>query len=439
MEVPEGRLATKEEVNDLKSKMNPSYIDWKNVREIEEKKKHDVVAHAEQFREQCPLGGRLIHIALTARDVTDNVELYQMKQALQRIHERSVNSLRVIKGNVEKYRNEITVAQTHLQKADLITEGFRFAEWATPLIYTVEQIEDKLENFKGRGLVGATGNRSQLINLFDGDRETAKKVNDRVMQKMGFKGSFIVTGQQYPREYECEIFAPLSIQCANMHKVAEDIRILQHDGEMEEPIGEEKTSSSSMPGKRNPNLSERMSGLSTYVNHQIQLAWDSAANVKLEGDVRDSIMRRMYPMEIMLGMDALHTLYQTVMDGITVYDKICKKIVKDSSAITSLQTMVTEAAKRGGNKLELHTKARDLAMKDFELVRVEGKESRLVESVKQDDLFGRYLKPEEIDLMLDPVKRLGDSQKMCDDFIKAADEILKRNEHVLPVIIKAQL
>lgn len=438
MEVSNGKIATKEEVDDLRSKMDPKYIDWKGVGEIESRRLHDVVAHAEHYKNQCPKGGRLVHLALASRDLTDNFELYQLKRGLQRVHARSVNSLRVLRKNAEKYRDTITVAQTHLKKADLITEGQRFAIWGTPLIMSIEQMEYELENFKGRGLVGAVGNSNQLINLFDGDREAAKKVNDTVMKKMGFKGSFIATGQAYPREYEAKIFAPLSIQCSNMHKVAEDIRELQKDGEMEEPIGEEETSSSSMPGKRNPNLSERTSGLSIYVNHQIELAWDAAANVKLEGDVRDSVMRRMYTMEIMLGMDTLHTLYQTIMDGITVDNRVCMKNVKDSLAVTSLQTFVTEAGKKGGDKMKLHIRARDLAMKDFESVK-EGKESKLLEGIKQDDLFKQYLKPEDIDAIVDPSRRLGNSQGICDDFIRTADQIIKRNENIYPVIIKTQV
>ena len=439
MEVSNEKIATKEEVDDLRSKMSPKYIDWKIVKEIEKRKGHDVVAHVEHYRNQCPTGGRLVHLALTSRDVTDNVELYQLKKGLQNIHARSVNSLRVTARNVEKYRDVATVAQSHLQKADIITEGKRIAMWGNPLLMSIERLEYEIENFKGRGIEGAVGDRSQLTKLLDGNREAAKKVNEKVMQKMGFNGSFIAIGQQYPREYECMIFNPLSVQCANMHKVAEDICILQHDVEMEEPFSEEKVGSSAMGGKRNPNLSERMSGLSTYVNRQIELAWDATANAKLEGDVRDSAMRRMYHMETMLGMDALHTLYQTIMDGITVYDKVCMKNVMDSLAITSLQSIETEAGKRGGDKTLLHTRIRDLAMKDFESIRKEGKESRLIQNVKQDEMFSKYLKPEDIDAILVPSKRIEESQRICEEFVLASKKVLDRNKNIFPRLIKTQI
>jgi len=438
MEVSNGKLATREEVDDLRSKMDTKNIDWKAVKELEERKGHDVVAHVEHYRSQCPKGGRLVHMALTSRDVTDNVESYQNKTGLQRVHDRSVNSLRVLTRNVQKYRDTITVAQTHLKDADIITEGKRFAMWGTPLLMSIEKLEYELENFKGRGIEGAVGDRSQLTKLVDGNREAAKAVNEKVMKKMGFKGSFPAIGQQYPREYECVIFNPLSVQCANMHKVSEDITILQHDLEMEEPFGEEKTGSSAMPGKRNPNLSERMSGLSTYVNRQIELSWDAAANNRLEGDVRDSAMRRMYHMETMLGMDALHTLYQTIMDGITVYDKVAMKRVMDSLAVTSLQSIETEAGKKGGDKSLLHTRARDLAMKDFEAVR-EGKQSRLIESVKQDEMFSKYLHPEEIDAIMNPSKRIEESQRICDEFIQATKQVFDRNQNVYPILVKTKI
>lgn len=438
MEVSNGKLATKEEIYDLRSKMGPECIVWKDVNEIEERRGHDVVAHMEHYRNQCPKGGRLVHVGLTSRDVTDNVELYQLKKGLQNIHDRSVNSLRITANKVEKYRDTMTVAQTHLKDAEVEAEAKRIAMWGTPLMMSIDRLEYELENFKGRGIEGAIGDRSQLTKLLDGNKDDAKKVSDKVMKKMGFNGSFPAIGQQYPREYECMIFNPLSVQCANMHKVAEDITILQHDLEMEEPHGEEKISSSAMAGKRNPSLSERMSGLSTYVNRQIGLSWDAAANNRLEGDVRDSAMRRMYHMEVMLGMDALHTLYQTVMDGINVYDQVCMKRVMDSLAVTSLQSMETEAAKRGGDKTLLHTRARNLAMEDFEGVR-KGKQSSLIENVKKDDMFSKYLKPEEIDAILNPAKRIADSQRVCDEFIAASKQVLERNQQVFPVIYKAKV
>lgn len=434
-----GRLAIQEEVDDLKSKMDPKNIDYSIVEEIEKKKKHDVVSHSTHFGDQCPKGKRIVHLALTSKDPTDNIDIYQQKEALDLTLTREVNSLDLLNKNVLKYKSLPVIGLTHKQPAAPITLGKRFAMWGEGKVIGIKQLEYLLDNIKARGLKGAIGGQDTLMGIFNGNDKLVKMHEDYVMDKLGFKNTYTAIGQVYPREWDYSVLSGLALLAANTKKTGMDLRDLQSRGELEEPFGEEQVGSSAMPHKRNPVLIERMIGLSNYVAGNAPKAWDMATDVSFEGDVTDSSIRRLIIPESFLGIDSINVLYQTIIDGLKVYPEISQKFLETEKPFISMQTLVTHATKNGGNRGELHEEGRKLSMKASKLIK-EGKPHTLLEDVKNSDLFKKYLKPSEIDELSDVKKHVGRSEKICEEFAaNVAGPILEKYNKRRGNIVKTEI
>ncbi len=410
------------QIKEMKKHINK--LNLKRAAEIEKETRHDVMAHVRVFGEQCPSAKPIIHLGATSAFVGDNTDIILMKQGLKIIKKRLVNCINLLKKFARRYKNVPTLGFTHFQPAQLTTVGKRACLWIQDLIMDFENLELLLDNLKLRGVKGTTGTQASFLKLFNGDEQKVEELDKLVCKKMGFKQSFPITGQTYPRKFDTQILNILKGIAESAHKFSNDIRLLQHLKEIEEPFGKKQIGSSAMAYKKNPMRSERIAALARYVIVNSINTSITASQQWLERTLDDSANRRIVIPEAFLAVDSILLLYINIAKGLTVNTKIIERNVQENLPFMATENIIMEAVKKGEDRQEIHEKIRQHSIKALTKIK-EGNQNDLLERIIQDKEIP--LNEKEIKNIIDPNKFIGRSASQVDNYIK---------EYVEPIISK---
>uniref|UniRef100_A0A7C5V4A3 Adenylosuccinate lyase n=1 Tax=Caldicellulosiruptor owensensis TaxID=55205 RepID=A0A7C5V4A3_9FIRM len=413
-----GLDVTDEQIEEMKRYAED--INYEVARQKEKELRHDVMAHIHAFGEQAKKARPIIHLGATSCFVTDNADIIIMYEALKLIRKKLVNCIKVLSDFALKYKDMPTLGFTHFQPAQLTTVGKRAMLWVQDLVMDLEFLEYVLDHTYLRGVKGTTGTQASFMALFNGDEEKVKMLDKLVCKKMGFEKSFPVTSQTYPRKYDFLVLSVLASIAQSSYKFANDIRLLQHLKEIEEPFEKTQVGSSAMAYKRNPMRSERICALARYVMVNIQNPLFTASVQWLERTLDDSANRRISIPEAFLAVDSILNLYHNVASGLVVYEKMIERHIQSELPFMATENILMEAVKRGGDRQDLHEKIRRYSMQAGRNVKEFGKENNLIELISNDPSF--KLSKEEIEAILDPKKFVGRApsqvQEYYDEYVK---------------------
>ncbi len=409
-------------------KKNADQIDYEAVRREEEKLKHDVMAHIRVYASQCPKAGPIIHLGATSMYVVDNADLILTREALSLIQRQLVNVINTLSAFALKYANVPTVAFTHFQPAQFTTVGRRAALWLQDLLMDLEEIESRIKGLRFLGAKGATGTQASFLNLL-GSESKVRSLDKGVAKKMGFPQLFSITGQTYTRKVDSQIYNTLSGIAESAHKFSNDMRLLQHMGEIQEPFGKKQVGSSAMAYKQNPMKTERMTSLSRLVMVLSQNGSFTAANQWFERTLDDSAGKRIAFPEAFLAVDAILGLFHTTVSGLLVHEDVIRANVDRELPFIATENILMEAVKAGGDRQELHEIIRKHSV-DADQNRKKGKENDLLRRLKDDgsfpDLAGKMKK------IMDPKAYVGRSVGQVREFVqKEVGPVLRRHKKVL--------
>ncbi|EYE88204.1 adenylosuccinate lyase [Fervidicella metallireducens AeB] len=421
-----GLNITQEQIDELKN--NVSNINYDVAKEREKQTRHDVMSHVYAYGVQCPKAKGIIHLGATSCYVGDNTDAIIMKDALLLIRIKLLHCINNLKEFSLKYKALPTLAFTHLQPAQLTTVGKRATLWLQDLISDLELLNFCIDNIKLLGVKGTTGTQASFLELFDGDHEKVKRLDEIVCEKMGFKEKyFYVTGQTYPRKQDMFVLNCLSSIAQSAYKFSNDIRILQSLKEIEEPFEKNQIGSSAMAYKRNPMRSERISALARYVVINSLNPAITASTQWFERTLDDSANKRLSIPESFLAIDGILNLYINITSGLVVYPKIIEKHIYEEIPFMATENILMEAVKRGGDRQELHEKIRIHSMEAARMVKEFGAKNDLIDRICNDKDFG--LAKDEILQVLKPENFIGRCKEQVEDFInKIVDPILKNIE-----------
>jgi len=412
---------TDEQIEELKRHKDD--INYDVAEQKEKEFRHDVMAHVHAYGEQCPKARGIIHLGATSCYVGDNTDIIIMKEALEIL---KVKILKVIKNLSDfalKYKSLPTLGFTHFQPAQPVTVGKRACLWIQDLLIDLEDLNYVLKNMKLLGSKGTTGTQASFLELFDGDYEKVKKLDMLIAKKMGFDSVYPVSGQTYTRKQDSRILNVLSGIAQSAYKFSNDIRLLQHMKEIEEPFEKKQIGSSAMAYKRNPMRCERISSLARYVIVNVLNPAITASTQWLERTLDDSANRRIVISESFLAVDAILNLYINVTSGLVVYPKVIEKHLMDELPFMATENILMEAVKKGKDRQEIHERIRVHSMEAAKKVKEEGKPNDLIERILNDKAIG--IDSEELQALLNPEKFIGCAPEQVDDFI---------NNHVNPLL-----
>jgi adenylosuccinate lyase len=416
-----GLNITDEQIAELKR--YESDINFEVAAEREKAVRHDVMAHVYAYGEQCPAAKPIIHLGATSCYVGDNADLIAIYDALGIIEIKLAGVIDKLSSFALRYKDMPCLGFTHFQPAQLTTVGKRATLWIQDLLMDLSEIKDIKKNFKLRGAKGTTGTGASFLSLFDGDAEKVKKLDKMVCEKLGFKDSFAVTGQTYPRKFDTIVLNALALIAQSAYKFSNDLRLLQSLKEIEEPFEKSQIGSSAMAYKRNPMRSERISALSRFLLSMPINAAVTASTQWFERTLDDSANRRLVLPQSFLAADAILNLYLNVASGLVVYENVISSRIKEELPFMATETILMEAVKRGGDRQELHESIRRYSMQAAERVKMRGERNDLLDNIKSDSAF--MMSPSEIDAIMDPVKFTGCASVQTEDFI---------HDHVTPVL-----
>lgn len=398
-------------------------IDFVRAAQIEKEVRHDVMAHVHTYGEQCPLAMPIIHLGATSAYVGDNTDLIVMREALYLVREK----LAILIDKLAKFADETkeipTLGYTHFQPAQLTTVGKRTTLWLMDLVMDYEDIEILIGQFKMRGVKGTTGTQASFLNLFEGDHNKVEKLDQMVAEKMGFEKSIPVTGQTYTRKIDAKVVNVLNSVALSLHKMTNDIRMLQSLKEIEEPFESKQIGSSAMAYKRNPMRSERISSLCKYVM-SLNLSPQLVASTQwFERTLDDSANKRLAVSEAFLALDACLDIANNVASGMVVYEKVIEKHVMAELPFMATENIIMEAVKRGGDRQVLHEAIRVHSMEAGKRVKVEGLDNDLLDRIQNDPIFG--LSSADIGNLLDASAYVGRSPEQVTAFIRSEVEPIR--------------
>ncbi|QPJ85612.1 adenylosuccinate lyase [Sarcina sp. JB2] len=421
---------TTEQINELKK--NIYNINYDDAIKKEKEVRHDVMSHVYAYGLLCPEAKGIIHLGATSCYVGDNTDIIIMRDALILIKKKIVTVLNHLKEFALKYKDMPTLGFTHYQPAQLTTVGKRATLWMQDLTMDIENIDYLLSNFKLRGAKGTTGTQASFMELFNGDEEKVKTLDKMIANKMGFKASFAVTGQTYPRKFDSIVLNTLSEVAQSAYKFSNDLRLLQSMKEMEEPFEKNQIGSSAMAYKRNPMRSERISALSRYVIVDSLNPAITAATQWFERTLDDSANKRIAVAEAFLALDGVLNIYINVVENMVVYDKVIKSHVENELPFMATENILMKAVKKGGDRQELHERIRIHSMAAAQRVKGEGLNNDLIERIINDSSFG--LSKEEILEAINPLKFVGRAPGQVLEFIEECVEpILRENIDALDI------
>lgn len=423
-----GLNITQEQVDELKEYADD--IDYDLAQQFEREVRHDVMAHVKAYGAYAKKAMPIIHLGATSCFVNCNAEAIMLDEALDIILKKLVNVMDKLKRFALKYKDLPTLGFTHLQPAQLTTVGKRATLWLQDLEMDYENLVHAKNCIKLRGVKGTTGTQASFMELFNGDEEKVKELQNRVVAKMGYDKVYGVTGQTYPRKMDYNILCVLSQIAQSAYKFSNDIRILQNMKEIEEPFEKNQIGSSAMAYKRNPMRSERIGALARYT---ISLPVNSALTAStqwFERTLDDSANRRIVNAQAFLSVDAILNIYMNVAENLVVYEKVIAKHIRAELPFMATENIMMECVKAGGNRQELHERIRVLSMEAGKNVKVEGGENNLIELIKQDEMFRPVW--DHIDDILDPTKFIGRAPSQTVEFIQnEIDPILEKHADLL--------
>lgn len=407
-----------EQIEELKD--NLDNIDLARCAELEKELRHDVMAHVHAYAECCPNACRIIHLGATSCYVGDNSDMIIIKNALRLIKSRLIEIARSLYDFIDKYKSLPCLGYTHFQAAQPVTVGKRFCLYLQDIAYDIELIEAVESGLKPLGCKGTTGTQASFLELFGGDYEKVKALDRIITQKMGFENAQAVSGQTYSRKQDYSVLSLLSQIAQSASKFSNDLRLLQHLKEIEEPFEKNQIGSSAMPYKRNPMRCERIAGLARFIMSNAQNAAMTAGSQWLERSLDDSVNRRFSIAEGFLATDAMLNVYQNVVSGLVVYEKMIEKHLLEELPFMASEGLLMLAVKKGGDRQILHEKIRLHSIEAGKQVKQEGKENDLLSRIRNDEAFG--LNDEEINACVSPDRFIGCARLQAKDFLK--NEIL---------------
>ena len=423
-----GLNITDEQIEEMKSHADD--INFEVAKEREKVVRHDVMSHVYAYGVQCPKAKGIIHLGATSCYVGDNTDIIIMAEALKLVRTKLVNVIAELAKFAEEQKNQPTLAFTHFQPAQPTTVGKRATLWMQEFEMDLEDLEYVLGSLKLLGSKGTTGTQASFLELFDGDQETIDKIDPMIAEKMGFKACYPVSGQTYSRKVDTRVLNVLAGIAASAHKFSNDIRLLQHLKEIEEPFEKTQIGSSAMAYKRNPMRSERIASLSRYVMVDALNPAITSATQWFERTLDDSANKRLSIPEGFLAIDGILDLCLNVVDGLVVYDKVITKHMMAELPFMATENIMMDAVKNGGNRQELHEKIRQLSMEAGKNVKVEGKDNNLLELIAADPSFNLTL--EELQATMEPSKYVGRAPIQVDKFLaNVVNPILEANKEDL--------
>ena len=416
---------TEEQIHELKE--HAEDINFEVAKEREKLVRHDVMSHVYAYGQQCPKAKGIIHLGATSCYVGDNTDIIIMAEALKLVKKKLVNVMAELSKFADTYKALPTLAFTHFQPAQPTTVGKRATLWLQEFMMDYEDLEYVLGSLKLLGSKGTTGTQASFLELFDGDNETVDKIDPMIAEKMGFKECYGVSGQTYSRKVDTRVANVLAGIAASAYKMSNDIRLLQHLKEVEEPFEKNQIGSSAMAYKRNPMRSERIGSLSRYVMVDALNPAITSATQWFERTLDDSANQRLSIPEGFLAIDGVLDLCLNVVDGLVVYDKVITKRLMSELPFMATENIMMDAVKKGGDRQELHEKIRKLSMEAGAHVKQEGLENNLLELIAADPAFGLTL--EELQASMDPSKYVGRSPRQVEKFLEnSIQPILDENK-----------
>ena len=381
-----GLNITQEQIDELKA--HAEDINYDVAKERERQVRHDVMSHVYAYGVQCPKAKGIIHLGATSCYVGDNTDIIVMTEALKLVKKKLVNVIAELSAFADKYKDQPTLAFTHFQPAQPTTVGKRATLWTQEFLLDLEDLEYVLGTMKLLGSKGTTGTQASFLELFDGDQETIDKIDPMIAKKMGFETCYPVSGQTYSRKVDTRVVNVLAGIAASAHKMSNDIRLLQHLKEIEEPFEKTQIGSSAMAYKRNPMRSERIASLSRYVMVDAMNPAITSATQWFERTLDDSANKRLSVPEGFLAIDGILDLCLNVVDGLVVYPKVIEKRLMSELPFMATENIMMDAVKAGGDRQELHEKIRVHSMAAGKVVKEEGKANDLLERIAADPAFG---------------------------------------------------
>ena len=423
-----GLPITQEQIDELKAHKDD--INYDVAKERERQVRHDVMSHVYAYGVQCPKAKGIIHLGATSCYVGDNTDIIVMTEALKLVKKKLVNVIAELAKFAEKYKDLPTLAFTHFQPAQPTTVGKRATLWMQEFMLDLEDLNYVLSTMKLLGSKGTTGTQASFLELFDGDQETIDNIDPMIAEKMGFKQCYPVSGQTYSRKVDTRVVNILAGIAASAHKFSNDIRLLQHLKEVEEPFEKSQIGSSAMAYKRNPMRSERIASLSRFVMVDAMNPAITSATQWFERTLDDSANKRLSVPEGFLAIDGILDLCLNVVDGLVVYPKVIEKRLRSELPFMATENIMMDAVKAGGDRQELHERIRELSMEAGKTVKVEGKDNNLLELIAADPAFNLTL--EELEKTMDPAKYTGRASVQVDAFLKnVINPMLEENKDLL--------
>ena len=423
-----GLNITQEQIDELKA--NADNINYDVAKEREKQVRHDVMSHVYAYGVQCPKAKGIIHLGATSCYVGDNTDIIVMTEALKLVRKKLVNVIAELAKFAEEHKALPTLAFTHFQPAQPTTVGKRATLWMQEFLLDLEDLDFVLSTMKLLGSKGTTGTQASFLELFDGDQETIDKIDPMIAQKMGFKECYPVSGQTYSRKVDTRVLNVLAGIAASAHKFSNDIRLLQHLKEVEEPFEKSQIGSSAMAYKRNPMRSERIASLSRFVMVDALNPAITSATQWFERTLDDSANKRLSVPEGFLAIDGILELCLNVVDGLVVYPKVIEKRLRSELPFMATENIMMDAVKAGGDRQELHERIRELSMEAGRNVKVEGKDNNLLELIAADPAFNMTL--EELQKTMEPAKYTGRAAVQVDNFLKkVVHPVLEANKELL--------
>ena len=428
-----GLNITQEQIDEMKAHADD--INYDVAKERERQVRHDVMSHVYAFGVQCPKAKGIIHLGATSCYVGDNTDIIVMTEALKLVRKKLVNVIAELSKFAAQYKDQPTLAFTHFQPAQPTTVGKRATLWTQEFLMDLEDLEYVLSTMKLLGSKGTTGTQASFLELFDGDQETIDKIDPMIAEKMGFKSCYPVSGQTYSRKVDTRVLNILAGIAASAHKMSNDIRLLQHLKEVEEPFEKSQIGSSAMAYKRNPMRSERSASLSRYVMIDALNPAITSATQWFERTLDDSANKRLSVPEGFLAIDGILDLCLNVVDGLVVYPKVIEKRLMSELPFMATENIMMDAVKAGGDRQELHERIRELSMEAGKNVKVEGKDNNLLELIAADPAFNLTL--EDLQKSMDPSRYTGRAKEQTEAFIaNVVQPVLDAHKDLLGVKVE---
>ncbi len=429
-------VITQEQIDEMKAHVKDINYDVAKAREKEVR--HDVMSHVYAYGQQCPKAAGIIHLGATSCYVGDNTDIIIMTEGLKLVKKKLVNVIAALAKFAEEQKSQPTLAFTHFQPAQPTTVGKRATLWMQEFCLDLEDLEHVLSNMKLLGSKGTTGTQASFLELFEGDQETIDKIDPMIAAKMGFAECYPVSGQTYSRKVDTRVANVLAQIAASAHKMSNDIRLLQHLKEVEEPFEKNQIGSSAMAYKRNPMRSERIASLARYVMIDALNPAITSATQWFERTLDDSANKRLSIPEGFLAVDGILDLCLNVTDGLKVYPKVIEKHMMSELPFMATENIMMDAVKLGGNRQELHEKIRELSMIAGANVKEKGLDNNLLELIAADPAFPMSL--EDLEKTMEPGRYVGRSKEQVERFLQQViGPILEKNKDLLGVTAEIQV